>query len=92
MTIAKIILASVAAITIISSGALAQQALTGLITKVDEANGIGDHRLRPHFAHRRVQSLINTDRRSHLRGASGDFPDVVKIAQTRFHRRTNFKA
>ena len=39
MQIAKIILASAAAIVIISSGALAQQALTGSITKVDEASG-----------------------------------------------------
>lgn len=37
MKIAKILLAT--AIVIISSGALAQQALTGSITKVDEANG-----------------------------------------------------
>jgi Cu/Ag efflux protein CusF len=37
MKIARIILAT--AIVIISSGALAQQALTGSITKVDEANG-----------------------------------------------------
>jgi len=34
-----IISASAAALTIISSGALAQQALTGSITKIDEANG-----------------------------------------------------
>jgi Cu/Ag efflux protein CusF len=39
MKIAKIILASAVAILLISSGALAQQALTGSITKVDEANG-----------------------------------------------------
>jgi Cu/Ag efflux protein CusF len=39
MRITKVILASAAAIAIISSGALAQQALTGSITKVDEANG-----------------------------------------------------
>jgi Cu/Ag efflux protein CusF len=39
MKIAKIIFAGVAAITIIGSGALAQQALTGSITKIDEANG-----------------------------------------------------
>jgi Cu/Ag efflux protein CusF len=39
MQIAKIILASAAAIVIISSGASAQQALTGSITKVDEASG-----------------------------------------------------
>jgi Cu/Ag efflux protein CusF len=40
MKIAKIILASAAAIVIIiSSGALAQQALTGSITKVDEPKG-----------------------------------------------------
>jgi Cu/Ag efflux protein CusF len=38
MKIAKIILAS-AAIVIISSGALAQQALTGSITRVDEPKG-----------------------------------------------------
>jgi Cu/Ag efflux protein CusF len=37
MKIAKIVLAT--AIVIISSGALAQQVLTGSITKVDEANG-----------------------------------------------------
>jgi Cu/Ag efflux protein CusF len=37
MKIAKIILAT--AIVIISSEALAQQALTGAVTKVDEANG-----------------------------------------------------
>jgi Cu/Ag efflux protein CusF len=34
-----IVLASATAITIISSGALAQQALTGSITKIDEPNG-----------------------------------------------------
>jgi Cu/Ag efflux protein CusF len=39
MKIAKIILASAAAIAFISSAALAQQGLTGSITKVDEANG-----------------------------------------------------
>ena len=39
MKIAKIILASATAIAIVSSGALAQQALTGSITKVDELNG-----------------------------------------------------
>ena len=39
MKIAKIILASAAAIVIVSSGALAQQALTGSITKVDESKG-----------------------------------------------------
>jgi Cu/Ag efflux protein CusF len=39
MKIAKIILASAAAIVIVSSGALAQQALTGSITKVNETKG-----------------------------------------------------
>ena len=39
MRITRIILASAAAIAVISSGALAQQALTGSITKIDEANG-----------------------------------------------------
>jgi Cu/Ag efflux protein CusF len=39
MKIANIIFASAAAIVIISSGALAQQALTGSITKVDESKG-----------------------------------------------------
>jgi Cu/Ag efflux protein CusF len=39
MKIAKIILASAMAVAIVSSGALAQQALTGSITKVDELNG-----------------------------------------------------
>ena len=47
---------------------------------------IGDHRLHPHFAHWRVGRLVNKDRRSHLRGASGDFRIVVKIAQNHFHR------
>jgi Cu/Ag efflux protein CusF len=37
MKIAKIILAT--AIVVVSSGALAQQPLTGSVTKVDEANG-----------------------------------------------------
>jgi Cu/Ag efflux protein CusF len=37
MRTAKLILAT--AIVVISSGALAQQALTGSVTKVDEANG-----------------------------------------------------
>jgi Cu/Ag efflux protein CusF len=37
MKIAKIILAT--AVVIISSGAFAQQTLTGSVTKVDEANG-----------------------------------------------------
>jgi Cu/Ag efflux protein CusF len=39
MKSAAIILASATAITIISSAALAQQAQTGSITNVDEANG-----------------------------------------------------
>jgi Cu/Ag efflux protein CusF len=39
MRIKRIILASAGAIALISSGALAQQALTGSITKIDEANG-----------------------------------------------------
>ena len=39
MRITKTIFASAVAIAILSSGALAQQALTGLITKVDEASG-----------------------------------------------------
>ena len=39
MRIPRIILASAAAIAVISSGALAQQALTGSITKIDQANG-----------------------------------------------------
>jgi Cu/Ag efflux protein CusF len=38
MKIAKIILAGTAAVTIISSAALAQQALTGTVTKVDRIN------------------------------------------------------
>jgi Cu/Ag efflux protein CusF len=39
MKIAKIILASAAAVAFMSSAALAQQALTGSITKIDESNG-----------------------------------------------------
>jgi Cu/Ag efflux protein CusF len=39
MKIAKIILANGVAIALICSSALAQEALTGSITKVDEANG-----------------------------------------------------
>jgi Cu/Ag efflux protein CusF len=39
MNIAKIVLAGIAAVSIGSSGALAQQALTGTISRVDEANG-----------------------------------------------------
>jgi Cu/Ag efflux protein CusF len=38
MKIAKIILACTAALIIISSAALAQQALTGMVTKVDRIN------------------------------------------------------
>ncbi len=38
MKIAKIILAGTAALTIISSAALAQQALTGTVTKIDWIN------------------------------------------------------
>jgi len=38
MKIAKIIMAGTAALTIISSAALAQQALTGTVTKVDRIN------------------------------------------------------
>jgi Cu/Ag efflux protein CusF len=38
MKIAKIILAGTAVLTIISSAALAQQALTGTVTKVDRIN------------------------------------------------------
>jgi Cu/Ag efflux protein CusF len=37
--IARIMLAGTAALTIISSAALAQQALTGTVTKVDRING-----------------------------------------------------
>lgn len=39
MTIARIILAGAAALTITSSAALAQQDLTGMITKIDRING-----------------------------------------------------
>ena len=39
MKIAKIILAGTAALTIIGSAALAQQALTGMITKLNRING-----------------------------------------------------
>ena len=39
MKIAKIMLAGTAALTIISSAALAQQTLTGTVTKVDRING-----------------------------------------------------
>jgi Cu/Ag efflux protein CusF len=39
MRIAKLILTSAVAIAVMSSGAWAQQAQTGSITKVDEANG-----------------------------------------------------
>jgi Cu/Ag efflux protein CusF len=39
MKIAKIILAGTAALTLISSAALAQQTLTGTVTKVDRING-----------------------------------------------------
>jgi Cu/Ag efflux protein CusF len=39
MKLAKIALVGAAALTIISSGALAQQTLSGTISKVDEANG-----------------------------------------------------
>jgi Cu/Ag efflux protein CusF len=39
MEIAKIIVAGTAALTIISSAALAQQALTGTVTKVDRIHG-----------------------------------------------------
>jgi Cu/Ag efflux protein CusF len=38
MKIAKIMLAGTAALTIVSSAALAQQALTGTVTKVDRIN------------------------------------------------------
>jgi Cu/Ag efflux protein CusF len=38
MKLAKIILAGTAALTIISSAASAQQALTGMVTKVDRIN------------------------------------------------------
>ena len=40
MKIAGVILAGTAALTIISSAALAQQALTGMVTKVDRINRI----------------------------------------------------
>jgi Cu/Ag efflux protein CusF len=40
MNIAKIILAGIAALAIISSAALAQQALTGTVTKVDRIHGV----------------------------------------------------
>jgi Cu/Ag efflux protein CusF len=38
MKIAKIVLAGTAALTIVSSAALAQQALTGMVTKIDRIN------------------------------------------------------
>jgi Cu/Ag efflux protein CusF len=40
MKIAKIILAGIATLSIISSAALAQQARTGMITKIDRIHGI----------------------------------------------------
>lgn len=40
MKIATIILAGTAALAIIGSAALAQQALTGMVTKIDRINGI----------------------------------------------------
>ena len=40
MNIAKTILAGTAALTIIGSAALAQQGLTGLVTKLDRINGV----------------------------------------------------
>jgi Cu/Ag efflux protein CusF len=39
MKITKAILASAMVLALVSSGALAQQSLTGAITKLDEANG-----------------------------------------------------
>jgi Cu/Ag efflux protein CusF len=39
MKVARIILAGTAALTLIGSAALAQQALTGTVTKVDRING-----------------------------------------------------
>ena len=39
MKIAQFILAGTASLTILGSGALAQEALTGTISKLDEANG-----------------------------------------------------
>ena len=39
MRAAKIILASVAATIVVSSGALAQQSMTGMITQIDRLNG-----------------------------------------------------
>ena len=39
MKIPQFILAGTAALSLLGSGALAQEALTGTITKVDEANG-----------------------------------------------------
>jgi Cu/Ag efflux protein CusF len=39
MKITKAILASAMVLALVSSGALAQQAMTGAITKLDEANG-----------------------------------------------------
>jgi Cu/Ag efflux protein CusF len=40
MTVAKIILAGTASLIIVSSAALAQQALNGTVTKVDRINGV----------------------------------------------------
>jgi hypothetical protein len=40
--------------------------------------------LLPHYERRRIESLINRDR-DQLKEEIGDFPDVVKIAQTFFH-------
>jgi hypothetical protein len=40
MKIATIILAGTAALAIVGSAALAQQALTGMVTKIDRINGI----------------------------------------------------
>jgi Cu/Ag efflux protein CusF len=40
MTVAKIILAGTASLIIVSSTALAQQALNGTVTKIDRINGV----------------------------------------------------
>jgi Cu/Ag efflux protein CusF len=40
LSIAKVIFAGAASLTLISSAALAQQSLTGIVTKVDRINGI----------------------------------------------------
>jgi hypothetical protein len=64
----------------------------GLFMSVPLASPGCDEVQRPHYARRRVGSLVTKDLRSAQRNACSDFLDVVKIAQILFHMPGNLFA